>query len=137
MRTEPRWLGKSLVQALHDLLIVEHGGLPGLRDEGLLDSALARPRNLWVYGKPDLFALAARYATAIVRDHPFLDGNKRTAFAAACVFLEDNGARTGLAEIEVVERMVGLAAGDVSEEEFARWLAEGPSRRRRPRPKRS
>ena len=75
MRAEPRWLGKTLVLALHDLLIVEHGGLPGLRDEGLLDAALARPRNLWVYGEPDEFALAARYAVAIaknagVRDNP-------------------------------------------------------------------
>lgn len=130
MRAEPRWLGKTLVLALHDLLIIEHGGLPGLRDEGLLDSALARPRNLWVYSKPDEFALAARYAAGIVRDHPFLDGNKRTAFAAACVFLEDNGTRLALAEVEVVERMVGLAAGDVSEAEFARWLATGVARKK-------
>jgi len=133
MRAEPRWLGKALVLALHDLLIVEHGGLSGLRDEGLLDSALARPKNLWAYGSPDLFVLGARYASAIVRDHPFLDGNKRTAFAAACVFLVDNGERLDLPEVEVVERMVGLAAEDVSEAQFARWLAAGTGRSKRPR----
>ena len=136
MRAEPRWLGKALVLALHDLLIIEHGGLPGVRDEGLLDSALARPRNLWAYGKPDVFALAARYASGIVRDHPFLDGNKRTAFAAACVFLEDNGTRLALPEVEVVERMVGLAAGSVSEPEFARWLEAGVARKKPSRTRR-
>lgn len=111
--------------ALHDLIVHEHGGLAGVRDEGLLDSALNRPRNLHAYGAPDLFALAASYASGIVRNHPFLDGNKRTAFACACVFLEDNGRAVELAEVEVVEQMVGLAAGTVTEHRFARWLEAG------------
>lgn len=138
MKREPRWLSAVLVHALHDLLVQEHGGLPGLRDEGLLDSALARPLHLRAYGTPDLFDLAARYASAIVRDHPFLDGNKRTAFVAACVFLEDNGLEVELPEIEVVERMVALAAGSLNEAEFARWLEAGAKskRRVRKRPKR-
>jgi death-on-curing protein len=131
MRSEPRWLHPDLVLTLHDILVAEHGGLAGLRDAGLLESALARPRNLWTYGKPDLFDLAASYASGLVRDHPFLDGNKRTAFAAACVFLEDNGIGVDLVEAEVVESMVSLAAGKGTESEFAAWMRRACGRNRR------
>jgi death-on-curing protein len=133
MRREPRWLSRNLVLALHDALVREHGPLAGIRDEGLLDSALARPRNVYAHGRADLSALAAAYASGIVRDHPFLDGNKRTAFAAACVFLEDNGLRVELDEVEVVVRMVALAAGGLSERELAAWLEARAKKRQRRR----
>jgi death-on-curing protein len=121
------------VIALHDHLVQEHSGLPGLRDEGLLDSALARPRNLWAYEQAGLLAFAACYAGGIVRDHPFFDGNKRTAFTAASVFLEDNGHALALPEEEMVERMVGRAAAVVDEAGFARWLEAGSGHRKKRR----
>lgn len=135
MSSEPRWLSRALVQAVHDLLVAEHGGLPGIRDEGLLLSALDRPRNLRAYAKADFFGLAAGYAAGLVRDHPFLDGNKRTAFAAACIFLEDNGFEVELNEVDVVERMVALASGALGEGEFAAWLKTGSGARKKTRAK--
>jgi death-on-curing protein len=122
--TAPLWLSKELIFALHERLVAEFGGLPGLRDEGLLESALGKPENLHAYGKPSAFELAASYAFGIVKNHPFLDGNKRTGFAAAAVFLETNGYRLIGSEVEATGAVLALAAGDISEAAFAAWLSE-------------
>jgi death-on-curing protein len=118
------------VRALHERLIAEHGGRPGVRDEGLLESALARPPNLLAYGRPDLFDLAAAYAQGLVRDHPFIDGNKRAALMAAYVFLDRNGYRLTAPEAEAAIFVVDLAAGRVSEPGFAAWLRKSSTRLR-------
>lgn len=122
MTGEPVWLSRALISAIHDEQIAEHGGSPGLRDEGLLESALARPRNLAAYGEPDLAALAAAYAFGLVRNHPFVDGNKRTAFVAAELFLDLNGQDLVASDEDCVTAMLSLAAGETSEAEFAAWL---------------
>lgn len=118
----PRWLSKNLCLAIHGRLLAEHGGPVGLRDEGLLESALASPRNHFEHSDTDLFDLAAAYAFAITRDHPFVDGNKRVAFAAAGVFLELNGQRLVASEIDAVGAVMALSAGDLGAPEFAAWL---------------
>lgn len=116
------WIPRSLLDALHDRLLTEHGGSTGLRDEGLLDSALARPPHLAGYGDPDPCDLAAAYAVGIVRNHPFVDGNKRTAFMAAYVFLARNGYFLTAPEDQATHTMMALAASDLDEAEFAAWL---------------
>lgn len=121
---EPIWISKSVVLALQDELIAEHGGQPGLRDAGLLDSALARPQQLFAYGDPDLFNLAATYVSGLVRNHPFLDGNKRIAFVTGIIFLERNGKSFNPAEAEAAQAMIDLAARKLTEKEFAIWLKE-------------
>jgi len=126
---KPVWLQFRLVLAVHDLLIVEHGGSPGLRDQSLLESALARPVNLRSYGDPDLPALAACYAAGIIRNHPFVDGNKRTGFAAAATFLDRNGLELSASEAEATRMTLGLAAGAITEDEYAAWLRDNTSRR--------
>ena len=120
--TEPTWLRREECLALYDEVISRFGGLSGIRDEGLLESALLRPRNAFAYEEPDLFDLAAAYASGIVKNHPFHDGNKRIGFVAAAVFLEANGEDFSASELEVVERTLALAAGAISEEEYAVWL---------------
>lgn len=122
MTGEPVWLSRALISAIHDEQIAEHGGSPGLRDEGLLESALARPRNLAAYGEPDLAALAAAYAFGLVRNHPFVDGNKRAAFVAAELFLDLNGQDLVASDEDCVTAMLSLAAGETSEAEFTAWL---------------
>ncbi|WP_149537045.1 type II toxin-antitoxin system death-on-curing family toxin [Siccirubricoccus phaeus] len=125
MSGEPHWLDREVLLLLHRAALAEHGGLAGVRDHGLLDSALARPQNLHAYeGEGDLCRLAAGYAGGIVRNHPFADGNKRTAFIAAIVFLDRNGVVTELAEGEAIAAMLDLAAGDLPEEGFAAWLRD-------------
>lgn len=119
---EPVWLSKPVLLRTHWRLIEEHGGSHGLRDEGLLDSALARPQQLFAYGAPDVAELATAYAGGIVRNHPFIDGNKRTAFMAAYIFLARNGLQPRMPEPEAVAAMVDLAAGTLSEADFAAWL---------------
>jgi death-on-curing protein len=119
---EPTWVLKAAVEAMHDAQLVEHGGAAGLRDAGLLESALARAPNLMVYGDGDLPALAAAYAFGITRDHPFIDGNKRTAFLAAYVFLRVNGLRLEADEVAATNHVLALASGDATEAEFAGWL---------------
>ncbi len=119
---EPNWVLRSVIDAAHDAQLVEHGGASGLRDEGLLDSALSRPKNLHAYGETDICALAVAYASGITRNHPFIDGNKRTAFLAAYVFLSINGLQLVADEVSATQSMLGLSAGDMSEEEFAGWL---------------
>ncbi|MBI1852555.1 MAG: type II toxin-antitoxin system death-on-curing family toxin [Planctomycetes bacterium] len=131
---EPRWLTAEGLLALHDLLILEHGGLSGLRSRQLLESALAHPKNLFAYERRSMAVLAAAYAAGIVRNHPFVDGNKRTAFTAAGSCLEKNGFTVRVPEEEVVPMMLGLAEKKISEKAFALWLADGvKARRRRPR----
>jgi death-on-curing protein len=116
------WLSQQIVLAIHDEQLAEHGGAIGLRDPGLLESALARPMNRAGYGDPDIAELAAVYAIAIVQNHPFLDGNKRTAYVMLETFLELNGASFPVSDIEAVIAMLSLAAGDSSDEEFTSWV---------------
>jgi death-on-curing protein len=119
---EPVWIDLADSLVLHEALISRFGGLPGIRDARLLDSAINRPRQLFSYGKPSLFQLAAAYAFGISRNHPFLDGNKRMAFMTAAVFLEINGVALLSPEEDVVTRTVALAAGESQEEDYALWL---------------
>ncbi len=118
----PVWVLRETVLALHEQSLVEFGGETGIRDEGLLDSALARPENLFAYGKPTLFDLAASYGFGLVKNHPFIDGNKRVGFIVAVVFLELNGHRFQATEAEAAVRTLALAAGEISEADFAAWL---------------
>jgi len=113
---------EGVVIALHDEQLAEHGGGVGIRDAGLLSSSLARPRNQAVYGDPSVFGLAAAYAYGIVRNHPFVDGNKRTGFLAAYVFLDMNGWELMAPEGEAVAAVLALAAGEMQESGFSDWL---------------
>ena len=122
--TEPRWLPKDLILAVHNRQLAEHGGGAGVRDEGLLESALARPQNLFVYGESDVAALAGAYAFGIAKNHPFIDGNKRTAFVACELFLAANGNDLTASDEECLAMMLGLASSEVGEPEFAAWLRE-------------
>jgi len=121
---EPRWLTRAMVVALHDESLALFGGLPGIRDDGLLESALARPRNRLAY-QPDveLCRIAAAYGFGLVRNHPFMDGNKRTGVLSVAVFLALNGRRFDPDEVEEVRTILDLAAGNTDEEEFAAWIA--------------
>ncbi len=119
---DPVWLGEAVVLALHGRLLAEHGGARGIRDSALLDSALARPQDLLAYGDPDVCDLAAAYTSGIIRDHPFVDGNKRTGFMAGYVFLASNGLRLTASEVDVVQVVSLLAASEIDESEFAAWL---------------
>ena len=118
----PVWVLKETILALHDQLLAEFGGASGLRDAGLLESALARPENLQTYGKPTVFDLAASYAFGLVMNHPFVDGNKRIGFAAAALFLELNGRRLAAPEVDAVVKTLALAASAMDEAEYAAWL---------------
>lgn len=118
------WLGAEIAKAIHEEQLAEHGGGTGLRNEGGLLSALARPQNLAAYGNPDAAALAAAYAFGVARNHPFVDGNKRTAWVLARLFLALNGEELQFSEAEAVVAMLSLAAGEIGEEAFASWLRE-------------
>jgi death-on-curing protein len=120
----PVWIDKAVVLIWHNELLAEHGGAPGVRDEGLLESALARPRNLHAYSEqsPSLFRLAAAYAGGILRNHPFIDGNKRTALVVAIAFLELNSVTFSAPQQETHLTFLELAARRVSESKFASWL---------------
>jgi death-on-curing protein len=120
--TEPDWLTTDIITAIHSQQIAQHGGLDGVRDEGLLESALARPRQKHAYGDPNLNELAAAYAFGIVRNHPFVDGNKRTALMAAYVFLRVNGLILDASEVEAVIMFRDLAAGQIDEAGLTTWL---------------
>ena len=137
--SEPRWLRRDVILAIHDQLIAVFGGESGLRDASRLDAALFRPQQAFLYGTRDLFALAASYAGAFVQGHPFIDGNKRIGFVVAATFLELNGHRLDASEADAVLLTRGLATGDNSEEDYAVWLkqacSEKPSREQgHPRP---
>lgn len=119
---EPDWVSREECLAMHQKLLDRFGGLEGIRDEGLLESALNKPRHQFAYGKPSVFELAASYAFGIVKNHPFLDGNKRAGFVAAALFLETNGFRFQAPEEEAVLETLALAAGESSESAYAAWL---------------
>ena len=116
------WIDPAVVLAVHDEQLAEHGGAAGVRDAGLLDSALARPRNLAHCGAPDAFELAAAYAFGLVKNHPFVDGNKRSAFVAAELFLVLNGWRLTATDADCVLTMLALASSDIDEPRYADWL---------------
>jgi death-on-curing protein len=118
------WVDDSVVDAIHEAQLAEHGGLVGVRDPGLLSSALARPRNLAAYGTPDVAECAAAYGYGLSRNHPFIDGNKRTAFVAMELFLELNGYSLRAEDGDCVLTMLAVAAGDIEEEALARWVRE-------------
>ncbi len=119
---EPRWLTRALVEVVHSALLREHGGSPGIRDAGLLDSALNRPRNKWGYGETDLAVLCAAYAFGLVKNHAFVDGNKRIGFTIAALFLAMNGLDLDVSEPEVVDVVTRLASGRMTEAAFAQWV---------------
>ena len=117
-----RWISKPALLLLHAESLAEHGGSPGLRDEGLLDSALARPQNLLAYGEPDAAALAAAYGSGVARNHPFIDGNKRAALLSIGLFLHLNGWRLTASQADTTRTMLALAAGNLPEDTLADWL---------------
>jgi death-on-curing protein len=119
---QPKWVLPGAVIAIHEDQIVEHGGSFGIRDQGLLESALARPQNLFAYGSPSMAEMAAAYAAGIIKNHPFVDGNKRTGFVVALMFLERNGFSFTATEADATSATLALAAGESSQEQFARWL---------------
>ena len=118
------WVAEAVVLALHEEQLAEHGGAVGVRDLGLLQSALARPQHLTAYGEPDVAALAAAYSYGIVRNHPFVDGNKRAAFTVTELFLTLNGYELGAGDPSCVVTMLRSAEGSLSEAEFADWIRE-------------
>lgn len=119
---EPIWVRRDVVFAYHDLLLARHGGSTGIRDEGMLDSALGRPINLFHYKEPSLNQLSASYAFGLIKNHPFVDGNKRIAFATTVLFLEINDKRFHATEVDAVLKTLALAAGEMKENEYANWL---------------
>ena len=122
--SEPRWITKSQAIRIHSEQLAIFGGPAGIRDEGLLESALGRPQNKWAYGESDLAALAASYAYGIAKNHPFVDGNKRAAFMCATVFLRKNGINFAPGEAEATEAIVALAAGEIDEDGLSRWIRD-------------
>jgi death on curing protein len=131
-RSEPRWVSRLVVDAIQTELLLAHGGLPGLRDRDLLESALARPRQRLAYDPAaDLAALTAAYGFGLARNHAFKDGNKRIAFVTMAVFLGLNGFQFTATETEVVTTIVALASGTVSEDELADWIRQHTQVRRR------
>jgi death-on-curing protein len=128
---QPIWVARQTVEGLHADLLAEHGGAPGLRDQGLLESALARPRQIFAYSTCDLVQLAAAYVAGIVKNHPYIDGNKRTGFMTGYVFLERNGWRFTASEAEAAQAILELAAGTIDETGFALFLKDHLKRARK------
>ena len=128
---EPYWLGLYECLALHDMMLAGYGGAAGIRDEGLLKSALARPQQAFAYGNPSMADLAAAYTAGVVRNHPFLDGNKRTGFMLGAGFLERNGFEFTATEADAALRTLALAAGEMTESAYAAWLKTNSKKRRR------
>ena len=124
------WIEESVVWAVHEAQLAEHGGSVGVRDAGLLTSALARPLNLVAYGQPDVADCAAAYGFGIARNHPFIDGNKRTAFVCTELFLELNGYTLTANDVACVMTMLALAAGELDETGFADWLTKNITSRK-------
>ena len=122
------WIAPSVIHAVHDEQLGEHGGASGLRDAGLLESALARPLQLAAYGEPDAASLAAAYGFGLAKNHPFIDGNKRTAFVAVELFLALNGWSLTATDADCVMAMLRLASGESSEAEFADWIRTNSSK---------
>ncbi|MDO9285101.1 MAG: type II toxin-antitoxin system death-on-curing family toxin [Aquabacterium sp.] len=122
------WLDPAVILAVHEEQLSEHGGAAGVRDAGLLESALSRPRHLAHYGQPDVHELAAAYGFGLARNHPFIDGNQRSAFVATELFLMLNGWRLTATDVDCVMVMLSLAAGEIDETHFAQWLRERSQR---------
>lgn len=124
--TEPKWILRDVALAVHRRQIAEHGGLDGVRDEGLFESALAKPQNLYHYNdpKPTLAEIAAAYAYGIARNHAFLDGNKRTALVICRLFLALNGVELKASSADKYQTFIKLASGDLTEDELAQWIAD-------------
>ena len=120
--SEPTWLTTDIIKAIHSQQVAQHGGVDGVRDEGLLESALARARQEHAYGDPTIPEMAAAYAFGIARNHPFVDGNKRTALMAAYVFLRLDGASLDAIEADAAVTFRALAAGEIDEAQLADWL---------------
>lgn len=125
---EPVWVLREVVVMAHEQSLAEFGGSAGIRDEGLLDSALGKPQNQFLYGKPSLFDLAASYGFGIVKNHPFMDGNKRVGFVVAATFLQINGWRLVASEVDATLRTLALAAGEMTETAFSEWLKANSER---------
>lgn len=121
---EPVWVDRLVVEVVHAAQISEHGGLPGIRDDNVLEAGLARPKQKWHYEKANLAALAAAYGYGICQGHPFRDGNKRVAFLTMMIFLELNGQTIEAPESDVVSMMLSLAAGELSEVELVGWVKQ-------------
>jgi len=129
---EPRWIEERDALAIHDRLLALHGGAIGLRDRGLLESALARPRQHYAYaGESDVVEMAALYTAAIVRNHPFVDGNKRTGFVIGVLFLELHGFDFKASEADATQAVMALAAGTLDEGGYTAWLRENAKSKRR------
>ena len=124
MENQRIWINHAVILAIHEEQLAEHGGATGIRDAGLVASALARPANLALYGNPDVSDLAASYAFGIARNHPFIDGNKRTAFVAAELFLLLNAHVLTADDADCVTKVLALAAGELDEASFAAWLRQ-------------
>ena len=120
--TNWKWVNRAVLLLLHDESLAEHGGAPGLRDEGLLDSALSRPVNLSLYESPDFAQLAASYGVALAKNHAFVDGNKRSAFLSVGLFLGANRYRLKATQVEATLTMMDVAAGTLNEAAFADWI---------------
>ncbi|MGA7848630.1 MAG: type II toxin-antitoxin system death-on-curing family toxin [Terriglobales bacterium] len=130
-KKEPLWIEERDVLAIHDRLLALHGGATGLRDRGLLQSALARPRQHNAYAKaPDIIEMAALYTAGIVRNHPFVDGNKRTGFVIGVLFLELHGFEFKAGEVDATRAVMALAAGKLDEAGYTAWLRENAGRKR-------
>ncbi len=127
---EPSRITREECLAIHEMMLAQHGGLAGVRDEGLLDSALSKPQNLFAYSKPAHAEMAASYAAGIILNHPFLDGNKRTGFMVAAIFLEVNGFELTATEESVVENTLALAAGSLKEKNYAAWFKDNSRKSR-------
>jgi death-on-curing protein len=131
--SEPIWIKKATILAAHAEVLAEYGGLEGIRDEGLLESALARPRNVFTYGGVnDFHKLAAFYAIGIAHNHPFVDGNKRAAFIAMALFLAANGLRLTANQVDATNTFLEVAAGKLNEDELTAWIQKNTSLRRKP-----
>lgn len=119
---KPVWVLREVVLILHEQSLAQFGGAPGVRDEGLLDSALSKPQNLFAYSKPSLFDLAASYCFGLLKNHPFIDGNKRVGFVVAVLFLELNGYKVQATEVDAALSTLALAAGSMNEAAYSEWL---------------
>lgn len=125
------WLDPTVMLAVHDEQLHEHGGLAGTRDAGLFESAIERPKNLAAYGSPDCADLAACYGYGLAKNHPFMDGNKRTAFVATELFLALNGQDLTASDAECVLTMLNVASGQISEQQFAQWIRDNTNKQSR------
>lgn len=127
--SDPIWIRQNEALAIHEMMLAQYGGSDGVRDPDMLLSALDRPKNLFHYGEPDLPDLAASLAAGVVLNHPFVDGNKRTGFMLAAVFLEKNGYSFTASEVSAAQMTLGLASKEVSETEYAAWLRDNADKR--------